>query len=85
MPYRICEKSPNSKIYNKLLFACGGEKNQVCVIQTSPYFFYKLIRCHDVKDVKCDSKKIWERVLLAQSCHEQPMLQTYMGLPDGKL
>jgi hypothetical protein len=28
MQYRICEKSPNSKIYNKLLFVCGDEKNQ---------------------------------------------------------
>jgi hypothetical protein len=43
------------------------------------------IRCCDGKDVKFDSKKIGKRVLLAQSCHEQPMLQTYMGLPDGKL
>jgi hypothetical protein len=40
---------------------------------------------HDGKDVKFDSKKKWKRVLLAQSCPEQPMLQTYMGLADGKL
>jgi hypothetical protein len=91
MQYRICEKSPNSKIYNKLLFVCGDEKNQKWVIQTSPYFFYKLVSkielnwIHDVKDVKYDSKKNGKRVLLAQLCHEQPMLQTYMGLPDGKL
>ena len=43
------------------------------------------IRCHDVKDVKFDSKKIGKRELLAQSCPEQAMLQEYMGLPDGKL
>jgi hypothetical protein len=85
MQYRVCEKSPNSKIYNKLLFVCGDEKNQNWVIKTSPYFFYKLVRSHDVEDVKFDSKKIGKRVLLAQSCHEQPMLQTYKGLPDGKL
>jgi hypothetical protein len=82
MQYRICEKSPNFKIYNKLLFVCGDEKNQKWVIQTSPYFSTNWIRCDDVKDIKFDSKKIGKR---AQSCHEQPMLQTYMGLPDGKL
>jgi hypothetical protein len=25
MQYRVCEKNPNSKIYNKLLFVCGDE------------------------------------------------------------
>ena len=85
MQYRICEKSPNSKTYNKLLFVCGDEKIKSESYKLPHMFSTNWIRSHDVKDVKFDSKKIGKRVLLAQSCHEQPMLQTYMGLPDGKL
>jgi hypothetical protein len=29
MQYRICEKNPNSKIYNKLLFVGGDKKSEV--------------------------------------------------------
>ena len=85
MQYRICEKSPNSKTYNKLLFVCGDEKIKSESYKLPHIFSTNWIRSHDVKDVKFDSKKIGKRVLLAQSYHEQPMLRTYMGLPDGKL
>jgi hypothetical protein len=74
MQYRVCEKNPNSKIYNKLLFVCGNEN-----IKSESY------KSLDGKNIKFESKKIWKRVLLAQSFPEQHMLQAYKGLPDGKL
>jgi hypothetical protein len=61
MQYRICEKSPNSKIYNKLLFVCGDEKNQKWVIQTSPYFFYKLDQVSWCKRRQVWQQKNWEK------------------------
>ena len=79
MQYRICEKNPNSKIYNKLLFVCGDKKIRSESYKLPHIFSTNQIRCCDGKDVKFDSKNIWKRVLLAQSC-PQPMLQIYMGL-----
>jgi hypothetical protein len=75
MQYRVCEKNPNSKIFNKLLFVCGDENIKRESYKLSHIFFYKLFGSHDGKNIKFESKKIWKRVLLAQSCPEQPMLQ----------
>ncbi|CAB4020488.1 tyrosinase-like isoform X2, partial [Paramuricea clavata] len=36
----------------------------------------------DGKNIKFESKSIWKRVFLAQSCPEQPMLQAHEGVPD---
>jgi hypothetical protein len=70
-----------AKIYNKLLFVCGDEniKSESYIF---PYFSTNCIGSHDGKNIKFESKKIGKRVLLAQSCPEQPMLQAYKGLPD---
>jgi hypothetical protein len=56
MKYSACEKSPNSKIYNKLLFARGDEKNQKWVIQACPYFFYQVSWCKGRQ--VCQQKKL---------------------------
>ena len=85
MQYRVCEMNPNSKIYNKLLFVCGDENIKSESYKLSHIFSTNCIRSYDGKNNKFESKKIWKRVLLAQSCPEQPMLQAYKGLPDGKL
>jgi hypothetical protein len=85
MQYRIYEKNPNSKIYYKLLFVFGDENIKSESYKLSHVFSTNCIRSHDGKNIKFESKKIWKTVLLAQSCPEQPMLQAYKGLPDGKL
>jgi hypothetical protein len=85
MQYRVCEKNPNSKIYNKLQFVCGDENIKSESYILSHIFSTNCISSHDGKDIKFESKKIWKRVLLAQSCPEQPMLQAHKGQPDGKL
>jgi hypothetical protein len=85
MQYRVYEKNPNSKIYNKLLFVCGDENIQSESYKLSHTFSTNCIGSHDGKNIKFESKIIWKRVILAQSCSEQPMLQAYKGLPDGKL
>ena len=85
MQYSVCEKSPNSKIYNKLLFVCGDENIKSESYKLSHNFSTNCIRSYDGKNIKFESKKNWKRLLLAHPCHEQPMLQTYKGLPDGKL
>ena len=77
MQYRVCEKNPNSKIlYNKLLFVCGDEKIKSESYNLPHIFSTNWTRSHDEKYVNFDSKKIGKSVLLAQSCPEQPMLQT---------
>jgi hypothetical protein len=85
MQYRVCEKNPNSKIYNKLLFVCGDEIIKSESYKLSHIFSTNCIGSRDGKNIKFESKKIWKRVLLAQSCPDQSMLQVYKGLPDGKL
>jgi hypothetical protein len=85
MQYRVCEKNRISKIYNKLLFVCGDKNIKSESYKVPHIFSTNCIRSHDGKNIKFESKKIWKRVLLAQSCPEQPMLQAYKGLPGGKL
>ena len=85
MQYRVCEKNPNSKIYNKFLLVCGDENIKSESYKLFHIFSKNCIGSHDGKNIKFESKKIWKRVLLAQSYPEQTMLQAYKGLPDGKL
>ena len=85
MQYSVCEKNPNSKIYNKFLFVCGDENIKSESYKLSHICSTNCIRSHDGKNIKFESKNIWKRLLLGQSCPEQPMLQTYKGLSDGKL
>ena len=68
MQYRVCEKNSNNKIYNKLLFECGDENIKSESYKLSHIFSTNCIGSHDGKNVKFESKKIWKRVLLAQSC-----------------
>jgi hypothetical protein len=64
---------------------CGDENIKSESYILSHIFSKNCIRSHDGKNIKFESKKNWKKVLLAQSCPEQPMLQAYKGLPDGKL
>jgi hypothetical protein len=70
-----------AKIYNKLLFVCGDENIKSESYKLSHIFSTNCIRSYDGKNIKFESKKIWKRVLLAQSCPEQPMLG-YIRLND---
>ena len=58
MQYRVCEKNPNSKIYNKLLFVCGDENIKSESINF-PIFFLQIVSgSHDGRTSSLRAKNL---------------------------